>query len=105
MVKTYLELVSPGEADLLEAISLVEYGEMFGVEIEQGEGQWIETEISPAMRDLLLYIRSGVQHIDVLTVHCGQPTQAETDSIIFGFRCRKRIKFPIRDNCAGKRDE
>jgi hypothetical protein len=104
MVKTKLELVSPGEADLLEAISVLEFGEMFGVEIRQGEGQWIETEISQEMHALPLYTRTGIQYIDVLTVYRGQPVQAETDSILFGFRCRKSMKFPNRDLSAGKRD-
>lgn len=86
--------VSPGEADLIEAIRKVQFGELYGVEIDQNEGRWVEHEIAPAIRDLLLYLRSGVQSIDILTVHHGQPIQAETDCVLWGFRCRKKVRFP-----------
>ena len=86
--------MSASEADLIEAMQRVQYGELFGVEVAPGEGQLDGLDLPAATRDLLLTIRSGVQYIDVLTVHNGQPTQAETDCKILGFRCRIKIKFP-----------
>jgi hypothetical protein len=94
MVKSTSDYLTPSEYDLVEAIQQVCFGEIYGVEIEQGGGQWIETNLSPAMLDLIFFIRSGVQYIDVLTVHQGQPTLAETDCKINGFRCRQKLKFP-----------
>jgi hypothetical protein len=86
--------LTPGEADLIGAIEKVRFGEIFGVEIDQGGGQWVEMDLTPAMWDLIMYIRTGVQYIDILTVHNGQPTLAETDCKIRGFLCRQKIKFP-----------
>ena len=94
MVNSHLECISPYEADLIEAMRLMQFGEMFGVDVPADGGQFIEMHLPQATHDLLLYIRSGVQHIDVLTVHHGQPVQAETDSKILGFRCRRKVKFP-----------
>lgn len=94
MVKSQSQFVSSHEADLIDAIRQVQFGELYGVEIAAGGGDFIEMPLAPAMWDLILYIRSGVQHIDVLTVHHGQPIQAETDCKILGFRCRKKAKFP-----------
>ncbi len=95
MVKSGLFTVSASEADLIEAMSQVRYGEIYGVEIPPGGGDFIEwDELPQPTKDLILYIRSGVQHIDVLTVHNGLPTAAETDMKVYGFRCRKKVKFP-----------
>lgn len=104
MVKSAMIYLTPGEADLVGAIQKLQHGEIFGVEVEQGGGQWVEMSLSPALRDLILYIRSGVQSIDILTVHNGQPSLAETDFKINGFRCRKRIKFPAHGAAAGKQE-
>ena len=94
MVKSQSQLVSSHEADLIDAIREVQFGELYGVDIPASETRLIEKPLTPVMWDLILYIRSGVQHIDVLTVHHGQPIQAETDCKILGFHCRKKTKFP-----------
>lgn len=93
MVRSSTELVSTPEYLLLEVIKEIQYGELFGVQVDD-QDKWIEYEISPAMLDLVGYIREGAQHIDILTVHNGQPVLAETDLKLNGFRCRKKIKFP-----------
>ena len=93
MIKSSLELISSPEFKLLAAIQAVEYGELYGVQVDDN-AKWIEYELTPAMKDLLEYIRDGAQYIDILTVHRGQPTLAETDMKMCGFRCRKKIKFP-----------
>ena len=104
MLNYTADLVSTPEYQLLEAIKEVKYGELFGVQVDD-QDKWIDYELSQAEIDLLNFIREGAQYIDILTVHKGQPTQAETDYRLSGFRCRKRIKFPIRKIRAGKRDE
>jgi hypothetical protein len=90
----YTAVVSPKEKDLLNAIRAVQYGELFGVDIPQ-----VHTvdamDVSAGERDLLTLIRDGIQYIDVLTVHNGQPTRIECDTICNGFRCRKKIRLPL----------
>ena len=92
MVK--LELVSYPEWELLEAIRALHFGEMYGVEVDLTQDQWMDYKLTPAIRDFLLYLRSGIPYIDVLTVHNGQPAIAETDLKINKFKCRRRVKFP-----------
>ena len=86
-------LVSAREQELLDVIHEVQYGELYGVEIEAQE-PGIEELVSPAERDLLEAIRGGLQYIDVLTIHNAEPVVAELDYKRAGFRCRKKIKFP-----------
>ncbi len=86
-------LVSAREQELLEVIREVQYGELYGVEIEAQEPEREEL-VSPAERDLLEAIRGGIQYIDVLTIHNAEPVVAELDFTRASFRCRKKIKFP-----------
>ena len=86
-------LVTAREQELLDVIREVQYGELYGVEIEAQEPEREEL-VSPAERDLLEAIRGGLQYIDVLTIHNGEPSVAELDYKSAGFRCRKKIKFP-----------
>jgi hypothetical protein len=92
MVK--LGLVSYPEWELLEAIRELKFGEMYGVEMDLTQDQWMDYKLTPAITDFLLYLRSGIPYIDVLTVHNGQPVIAETDLKIDKFKCRRRVKFP-----------
>ena len=93
MLHYTLDLVSTPEYQLLEAIREVKFGELFGVQVDD-QAKWIDYELSQAEIDLLTFVREGNQYIDILTVHNGQPTLAETDYKISGFRCRKKVKFP-----------
>lgn len=93
MVTSITEFVSTPESKLLETMDEIQFGEMFGVQVDDGD-RWIEYSLTPAQRDLIGYIREGAQYIDILTVHHGQPVLAETDLKIDGFRCRKKVKFP-----------
>lgn len=86
-------IVTAREQELLDVIHEVQYGELYGVEIEAQE-PGIEELVSPAERDLLEAIRGGLQYIDVLTIHNAEPVVAELDYKRAGFRCRKKIKFP-----------
>ena len=86
-------VVSCSELELLEAIREVEHGEMYGVEVDVTEPT-ITAQLSQSARDLLDTIRNGIQYIDVLTIHNGEPSLAEVDFKKNGFRCRKKIKFP-----------
>ena len=94
MVKSALVKLSDPEYRLITAIQSVNFGEMFGVEV-QHEEPTLEYLATQQEQDLIFVIRSGYQYIDVLTVHNGQPTLAELDQIIDGFRCRKRVRFPL----------
>ena len=86
-------LVSRQERDLLDAIRGLVYGEIFGADIDDAP-KTFNVVVSVYAEDLIDLLRSGVQHIDVLTVEKGEPTFAEIDQISEGFRCRKKIKFP-----------
>lgn len=86
-------LVTAREQELLDVIREVQYGELYGVEIEAQEPEREEL-VTPAERDLLEAIRGGLQYIDVLTIHNAEPVVAELDFSRASFRCRKKIKFP-----------
>lgn len=85
--------VSDSELELLNAIREVEHGEMYGVEVDVTE-PYVTLGVSQPCADLLTMIRNGIQYIDVLTIHNGEPSLAEVDFKKYGFRCRKKIKFP-----------
>ena len=87
-------LVSKKEKDLLDTIRGLGYGEIFGAEIQDAP-KTIHVDVSVYGQDLIDLLRSGVQYIDVLTVHAGEPVMAEIDQESYGFRCRKKTKFPI----------
>ncbi len=93
MVKSQAENLSEQERDLIDTIRELVFGELYGVEIPDREAVYTRL-LTPIEQDLILYIRSGCQHIDILTVHNGQPAMAETDSKIRGFRARRRVRFP-----------
>ena len=93
MLQSTLVSLSLPEANLVDTIQFVQFGELFGVEIPSEENT-LERQVSPAMLELILYIRTGCQYIDVLSIHNGQPTFAETDFKKNGFRCRRKVKFP-----------
>lgn len=86
-------LVSSEEMMLLGAIRELGYGYMYGVRVEEHKPD-LPLEVTHAEKDFLEAIRNGLQEIDVLTVHGGEPTVAETDYKHNGFRCRKKIRFP-----------
>ena len=55
---------------------------------------WIEYEVTPATESLLGYIRDGAQYIDILTVHNGQPTLAETDMKLHRLSVQEKSEVP-----------
>jgi hypothetical protein len=87
-------IVSKSEKKLLDATRYVRFGEMFSVEVPDGFYE-VPEQLSTAEADLLNFIRSGHPHIDILSVHAGEPTCAEIDFCLNGFRCRKKARFPI----------
>lgn len=90
---SYKVKVSRQEQKLLDTIRAIGYGELFGVEIDDAPKE-INLDVSMNCQDLIEMIRNGAQHIDVLTIHQGEPVMAETDYKDNGFRCRKKTKFP-----------
>ena len=78
---------------LIRAMRNLRYGEIFGVEIPLG-GTLTPVELSNNEYDLVEAVKDGMQHIDVLTVHNGEPVLAETDYKDGDFHCRKRMRFP-----------
>jgi hypothetical protein len=100
MLLSSLTVISLPEANLIDTIQQLQYGELYGIEIEvtdlDNEDLSLSRTLSPAMRDLISYIREGCQSIDILTIHNGQPTCAETDFKLNGFRCRRKTKFPTK---------
>jgi len=92
MIKFKIE-VSTSVALLQEAMSSIGYGEMYGVEVPETSGKTI-IEASANLRDLNWIIEQGQRKFDVITVHQGKPVYFETDQIVGGFRCRKKVKLP-----------
>ena len=78
---------------LIETTRNLRFGEIYGVEIAL-EDPWTFIEVSTNERDLIEQIKDGLQYIDVLTVHNGEPVLAEVDDKVNGFRTRQKIKFP-----------
>ena len=85
--------VTKRELELIGTIRKLGYGELYGVEIEDGYRS-IAAELSTCEADLIDFIRDGQQEISVLHIHQSQPAYAETDFVSHGFRCRKKTKFP-----------
>lgn len=96
MLKSSVIRITLPEANLIDTIQFVKYGELYGVEIPDESNLLMpfERALSQAMIDLINQIRNGGQYIDVLTIHNGQPTCAEYDFKLNGFRCRKKVRFP-----------
>ena len=84
--------VSVSENALILTIRELEFGEMFGVEVDDQKLE-IDMAISTPERGLIEFLRDGNQKIDVLRIHQGDPACAETDFKKNGFKCRKKIKF------------
>jgi hypothetical protein len=92
-VITLKAVVTVREADLIQTIRRLAYGEIYGVEIEDGL-RLIDVDVSECEHSLIDLIRDGQHDISVLHVHQSQPALAELDFVEKGFRCRKKIKFP-----------
>lgn len=92
MVKSVSEVLTEHEENLIDAIHEMRFGELYGVEIP-ADGERLHKLLSPAEQELIYFIRAGHQYIDILTVHNGQPTLAEIDCKIRGFRTRRKVRF------------
>jgi hypothetical protein len=90
----YKTIVNSQIAVLITTMRSLRFGEMYGVEIDLDGDDLFPLEVSKNEYDLVQEIHNGLQHIDVLTVHNGEPVRAEVDEKTNGFRCRKKIKFP-----------
>ena len=88
----YNARVSASELSLIQTIRSVKYGEIFSPKVAPGPFDK-DVEISMNIRQLLDLIRDGCE-VAILTIHQGEPTLAEVDTLINNFRCRKKIKFP-----------
>ncbi len=89
----YKAVVNSQIAVLITTTRSLRFGELYGVEIDL-DGDQYPLEVSKNEYDLIEAIYNGLQHIDVLTIHNGEPVRAEVDEKTNGFRCRKKIKFP-----------
>ncbi len=90
----YKAVVNSQTAVLITTTRSLRFGELYGVEIELDGDDLFPLEVSKNEYDLIEAIHNGLQYIDVLTVHNGEPVRAEVDAKTNGFRCRKKIKFP-----------
>jgi hypothetical protein len=79
--------------NLLSAIDATQFGQIENVTVEHDVAS-IPAVVSENQRDLIALIRSGTRYFDSISVHRGEPVIAETSGTDFGFRCRKKIKFP-----------
>lgn len=89
---TVKRLVSANEQKLLKSIADLRFGTMYGVDIPR-QDQTILLELDKDEIDLIDFVRD-CQYIDVLTIHAGKATLAETDFKLNGFQCRRKQKFP-----------
>ena len=78
---------------LIQTIRRLRFGEIYGVEIALG-GDTSPIDLSKNEFDLVKEIENGLQSIDMLTIHNGEPVLAEVDYKDNCFRCRKKVKFP-----------
>lgn len=79
-------------ADLIETIRSLDFGEMFGVDVDMSTPLCVMS-LTVKERSLIDLLENR-SYIDVLTVHQGEPWLAEQDQKISGFSCRKKTKFP-----------
>lgn len=85
--------LSASERGLILDIENLEHGELFDVEIVEGEHTHPASLSAPRMK-LIQTIREGIVSFSRIQVNNKEPTYAESDgSTRHGFRCRKRHKF------------
>jgi hypothetical protein len=93
MLQYRMTAVSDAEAALIETIRDVQYGEIYGAEVEDQPPD-ARIELTEKEKCLIDLIRGGSQYLSVITVHGGEPAYAEDDKKVNGFSCRIKYKFP-----------
>ena len=88
----YIRNVSVSEGELLDAIEELRFGEIYGIQLDEGEFLKLR-ELSDEEWKLVSFLRLGKPYIDILQVHMGQPQMALQDRTIGPFRCQKKTKF------------
>ena len=81
------------ERKLLELIEEVGYGEIYAVEQPPDPLPHLyEMEISDKTASFLKLVRQG-ETFDKVVIHDSEPSIAEKQGHLYGFRCLKKIKF------------
>jgi hypothetical protein len=86
--------VSPRVHDLLQAIVLLDFGEIVDVSIpiNMSDDQ-IEVGVSETQRKLVDFIRDGHQFFDRIIVHQGEIKQADFRTEINGYSVIQKVRF------------
>lgn len=84
--------VSAEEADLLDAITELQYGEILEADIPTAMAE-IERKVTDNELKLIKLIRQGNPHIENIKVHQGKPTQVCITGTRGALRYKKKITF------------
>jgi hypothetical protein len=84
--------VSASEKTLLDAVALVEFGEITGIDVLSGK-QNIPVKLTDKQQALISHMRDGHEHIDRLIVHAGEPMQIENEFTLHGFKCIRKLRL------------
>lgn len=86
-------LLSEGEKDLIDALNLMEYGELRNIEIDLGEPMY-PTRLTQAQSKLITeVIRVGHQNIGFIKVHQKDPQFLDIPFEYKGFRGTRLIRL------------
>lgn len=90
---TMLHLLTEHEAAILDAADHVRFGELLGVEIEEGELK-VSKRLTAAQIAFIKILRDeGLQKLDCIVVHNGIPSQIEVDGQFRTIKYKRKIRF------------
>lgn len=86
--------ITQAEANLLDDIQELGYGEILEVEIEAGEAV-VSYGLDPKTKALIDLIRNGVSHFKTIKIYDQKPAYAEVPGVTTksGFKCIRTHKF------------
>ena len=88
-----LHLLTEQEAAILDAANHVKFGELIGVEVEDGERR-VSRKITAAQIAFVKVLRDeGLTHLDSIVVHNGYPSQIEIDGRFRTIKYKRKIRF------------
>lgn len=93
MVTSARHKITRPEADLLDDIASLGFGEIYEVELISGQPT-IDRVLTSQQDALVKLIRTGMVSFPLIKVHQGLPTYAETIGVTpHGWKCKKLHKF------------
>lgn len=87
-------VLSESEANLIELIHHVAYGEIFDVYVNADEPPQLEKDLLDGNAKLVNFIRAhGITFLPMITIHCQEAKQIEVSGSKFGFDYKKKIRL------------